>query len=549
MRQSTATVLFESSDNQRVLHDPANEDWVALVDAINGEGFEVLARRYYLALHHLRKQQVRPPLPGQTELSAQGKQKAFEGMLETMERRKAARKGAGEPSASDVFVETLPDRDDRELPAALRDLSLTPPPLRHILAGAGRPPCDALCLLRAFLAAPLLGVSDNPTSVFRLLHSNPTFAHLCGLLGREVRRQPWQLTSRRLPSLAVCEELTEVMTRYGLWHHARLQQVVANIESGAVKVEDTMVFDTTHVEAYSHCGKVVPPEAKLDDSNDGKKPKQRKVPRMHKRCDCRKESWETCPHPWRPTDQGAAVVVKGPTRVYWAHKSSVAAFGNSEVPIDVRVCLYAAEADGNTLVPHLELLERDLPQSIQRLRYVLADDAYQGHHEGVVRFGQNARLVVPVHPKRAPDSLANSYDGVHHVTPTGIPVCEEGHRFVLVGRDITSERYIWTAPDDDQGEPVCESCLFSGACQKKGGRRTIRIPRQDQPHIHWDHPQHLQRERAHYQRRPGVERAIKRIKVDLHGEQLTHRDAIRVQAHLDRKLLTLHLLLAVDAPP
>jgi hypothetical protein len=39
------------------------------------------------------------------------------------------------------------------------------------------------------------------------------------------------------------------------------------------------------------------------------------------------------------------------------------------------------------------------------------------------------------------------------------------------------------------------------------------------------------------------------LKVDLNGEYLTHRDALRVQAHFDRKLLTLHLLLEVAATP
>ena len=36
---------------------------------------------------------------------------------------------------------------------------------------------------------------------------------------------------------------------------------------------------------------------------------------------------------------------------------------------------------------------------------------------------------------------------------------------------------------------------------------------------------------------------IKRIKVDLRGEILTRRDATRVQAHFDKRLLVLHLLL------
>ncbi len=37
--------------------------------------------------------------------------------------------------------------------------------------------------MRAFLAAPLLGVGDDPTSVHKLLHSNPTFARACGYYG------------------------------------------------------------------------------------------------------------------------------------------------------------------------------------------------------------------------------------------------------------------------------------------------------------------------------------------------------------------------------
>ena len=109
---------------------------------------------------------------------------------------------------------------------------------------------------------------------------------------------------------------------------------------------------------------------------------------------------------------------------------------------------------------------------------------------------------------------------------------------------MTSERYIWVAPDDAEGQPVCASCTLAGSCLEKGERRHIRVGRKDQPQINWDHPQHFARDRARYGKRTGVERAIKRLKVDLNGEYLTHRDAHRVQAHLDRKLLTLHILLA-----
>ena len=44
--------------------------------------------------------------------------------------------------------------------------------------------------------------------------------------------------------------------------------------------------------------------------------------------------------------------------------------------------------------------------------------------------------------------------------------------------------------------------------------------------------------------RSGAVRGIKRPKVDLRGETLTHRNGLRVQAQLDRRLLVLHLLLA-----
>lgn len=547
MSYSTAPVLFESSEDFAVLSDPANADWVAALELINEERFGELIRCYYLALYHLRKQQARPALPGRTEIEAESKEQAFESMLEVMEQRRASRKKAkGTFGPEEVFVEAHPGRGDESLPAALADFSVKPPSLGELLSGAGRPPCDGLCLLRAFLVAPLLGVDDSPTAVYNLLHSNSTFARQCGFVGRKALTQPGELTSRRLPSLSTCQQFNEVMDRYGLWQLARHQQLAANLASGVVESEDTLCFDTTHLEANSHCGNVVPPGAKVEGD---KKPKHRKVPRMGKRCNCGKDNWEHCEHPWVPTDQGAAIVVKGSTRIYWAHKTSVACFAESGIPFDVRVCRYAAESDGKTLVPHLQLLDRDLPEIIEKIRFILADDAYQGNHDAVSSFGQSARLIVPVHPRKARNSLADKFDGIDRFTAVGFPICQGGHRFVLLGRDIVGERYIWAAPEDDEGRPVCASCPMAQDCLKKGTRRYIRVDRKDQPQLDWDHPQLLARDYARYQRRTSVERAIKRLKVDLKGEYLTHRDSLRVQAHLDRKLLTLHLLLEVAASP
>lgn len=543
MRECTALLLFESSDNHAVQNDPANEDWIALLRKVNDGRFNPLARRYYMALRDFRRKDVRPSIAGQTTIWAQGMEQAQLEMLEAREQRKANRNRVETQQTAAVFVEPLPS--STELPEALRDLTKDPPPLCVLLSGPGRPPCDALCLLGAFLAAPLLGVDDSPRSVYKLLHSNPSFAHQCGFLGRGVLLQPGELTSRRLPSQAVCAEFSEVMTRYGLWNLARLQQIRANLASGVVQTEGTLVFDTTHVEANSHCAHVI--VANSNCEKEGKKPKHRKVSRMRKRCRCGQGLWEECEHPWVPTDDGAAVVVKGATRIYWAHKASVASFADSEVPIDVRVCQYAAQHDGKTLVPHLELLMHVLPGCIRPLQYVLADDAYRDNQAEVARFGQQARLITPVHGRKASAGLAQKFDGISHFTPAGVPVCETGHRFEMRGRDITSQRYIWVAPDNSEGQPVCNGCPNANDCLGKGSRRHIRVSRAEQPQINWEHPQHFARNQARYRKRTGVERAIKRLKVDLRGEHLTHRDALRVQAHLDRKLLTLHLLLSASA--
>ena len=229
-----APVLFESSDTPAVLTDPANADWVAVVDAVRGERYEVLARRYYVALYHFRTQRLRPQLPGRSQIVAPGEQRALQGMLALLEERKANRTQVDRETPAAVFIHARPDSTDESLPEVLRDFSKAPPPVSAFLSGPGRPPIDALCLMRAYLAAPLLGVGDDPTSVYRLLRSNPTFARACGVLGPTSLKQPWELTSRTLPSLSVCEEFSEVMTRYGLWHLARLDAVRENLASGVV---------------------------------------------------------------------------------------------------------------------------------------------------------------------------------------------------------------------------------------------------------------------------------------------------------------------------
>ena len=45
MLHSAAQVLFESTDSPAVLNDPTNVDWLSVVHAVDGQSYELLARR------------------------------------------------------------------------------------------------------------------------------------------------------------------------------------------------------------------------------------------------------------------------------------------------------------------------------------------------------------------------------------------------------------------------------------------------------------------------------------------------------------------------
>lgn len=533
----TATPLFfESTIHQAYRTDPVNLPWIVLIQAISGRDFEILARRYYLGLSHLRSHRARPKLSNAEKLKASSREEAHRELLARIEERKT------NPPA-EIFAQIGVKPDRYGVPEALVDSSVVPPTERELLSGPGRPPTDALCLMRAFLAAPLLNVDDNPTAVHLLLHSNANFAHECGFLGRHVSKVDGEWTSRQLPSESNCADFDEVMTRYGLWNASCLRQIQENFDTGVIEAESNLALDTTHIEANSHCANVIPMDAA---SEEGKEPKQRKVPNVRKDCSCGKEQWEACEHPWRPTDEGAAVVVKSPSRIYWAHKISVASFGNSEIPIGVRVLDYAASHDKNTLVPHLEEIQHNLPDLLSQLKNVLADSAYHDCYDELKLRFPHVQLQTPVRQKAPSAKLQDRYNGIDRFTRSGLPVCQEGHNFELRGRDIVEGRFIMVAPDGDDGQPVCSDCPRRSNCLKGGQRRHIRVPREDLRNIRWESPQHFARNRACYSQRTGVERAIKRMKVDLRAQNLSHRDAARVQAHMDRRLLIIHVLLATQ---
>jgi len=534
----TAQVLFESSVSRAIVSSPVNSAWVSVLRETYSPTFERVGVLYHVALRHFRSQKQRASLPGGQEFDAGSQREARQQALKVMEERKAAEKVDASQTEPAVFVD--PHHTDESWPPCLVDPSVPPPPLHLLLGGRGRRPISGLAMMRAWLAAPLLHVTATAAGVQTLLHSNPVLAQLCGFKGYGISAGPGNLISYGVPSAATLSEFNQVMTRYGLWRQASVLAVAENLRSGVVEVERGLSFDTAHIEADS--GSV---GLRVEGPKD--KPTIKRICRLTKTCSCGKARWSMCPHPWRRTDDGAAVVVKGPTKKYWAHKMSVAAFAESEVPIDARVMQHAADHDSTTVVPHLRELMKTFPGLLDALKYVLADTAYHSKTVEVAELGPELHTAVRASTSKKPAAIAARLSGIDHFTRTGVPVCEAAVKFTMVGRDIPGERYIWTVPDNDDGYSPCESCRRAPSCGQGGARRYIRVDRNAFKQINWDNPQHLQSNRELYQHRTGVERAIKRLKVDLGAEHVTQRNALRVQAIVDTKMMTLHLLLRAQA--
>ena len=84
---------------------------------------------------------------------------------------------------------------------------------------------------------------------------------------------------------------------------------------------------------------------------------------------------------------------------------------------------------------------------------------------------------------------------------------------------MRAERFIWQAPNGDDGARVCTGCPFAATCPFSGGkRRHLRVHRADFPQIDWGHPQHQSLHKKTYSQRTGAESGIKRIKKDFGGE-------------------------------
>jgi hypothetical protein len=155
------------------------------------------------------------------------------------------------------------------------------------------------------------------------------------------------------------------------------------------------------------------------------------------------------------------------------------------------------------------------------------------------------QLVAPINP-RSRRPIGNDLPrGVDHITPTGTPVCRAGYPLDFHGCRHDTKRFLFRAPDDAQGVPVCQDCALRDGCYRgHAGARQITVPFARLPWIDPEFPQLSRRFANVMAKRTAIERLHKLMKYDYGDERLTKRGNAAFQARLDKTLLAMHLVLA-----
>ena len=224
-------IHFVESDDL-FLHDQVDVVWFDVLNTLDYHAFQATAARCYEQLYTFNQQQKQRriernenPPPPNPETQAQATQRTL------LER-----------ATLDEQVPTLYARPEPTSPLisiAPHEVSpgVTPPRL------VGRPPKCFFAMLWSFLGTTLAGRPAEPEFVHQRLCENPAFARTCGFT---VPRPGKPERQSDIPSLRKLQQFDQIMIAAGLWEELALDRVAANLREGKVKVESTLVHDTTH---------------------------------------------------------------------------------------------------------------------------------------------------------------------------------------------------------------------------------------------------------------------------------------------------------------
>jgi hypothetical protein len=278
-----------------------------------------------------------------------------------------------------------------------------------------------------------------------------------------------------------------------------------------------------------------------------KKKKRKSHPRTTKNCRC--SDREHCDHEWVSADLGAGTVVKSPGRMYWGHKASTLGLANQEILLDAVAMSDAASHDSQSVVPHLNRLFTRHPELRDHVKRLLDDGAADDSKlRATVQETFGIEVLAPINPRRRQPIRDNLPRGIDQLTPRGVPVCQAGYPFDLLGFRKDTERFLFQAPKDTNGQWVCLECPHRTGCYRGDSKgRVVTISPELVPWLDRDFPQLSKRYAKAMARRTSIERLHKRMKFDLGDDRLTKRGNSEFQASLDKTLFAMHVLLAHES--
>ncbi len=289
--------------------------------------------------------------------------------------------------------------------------------------------------------------------------------------------------------------------------------------------------------------------AKTATGKSGKKVKKKRKshPRVTKNCRC--EDRQHCDHAWINADAGAGTVVKSARKMYWGHKASTLCFAEQEVLLDAVAMSDAASHDSQSLAPHLSRLFKRHPDLQELVTRVLDDSAADDAPLKASIQGQfGIELLAPINPRSRQPIRDELPRGIDHLTPRGVPVCEAGYPFALLGFRKATEHFLFGAPQDAEGTFVCQDCsLRSGCYRGQSGGRVATISADRLPWLDREFPQLSKRFAKVMARRTSIERLHKLMKFDFGDDRLTKRGNDTFQACLDKTLFAMHVLLSHES--
>ena len=399
----------------------------------------------------------------------------------------------------------------------------------------GRKPKCFFGLLKSFIGTSLMGFPTEPEQVHLLLKSNPAFSRICGFSHKKKDR--FDYNYQQVPSRRKLEQFDQIMTAAGIWDHIKISEVKTNFATGIIRPEKELVGDTTHYHAYSSFETV-----RYEDEKGNEQKKSQS--KLTKKCRC--EEWENCPHEWELRDEGAGTIVKSGKKMIWGHKASIIGLPEQGIAIDAIAVSDAATHDGQTFFPHVEKVlgdHYDLAHSVHRVLYDSACD--DGPLKQRFQDELGIELKASFNPRRSKAITRELPRGMEKITPYGVPICLAGYEMDYQGIRYASEKFIYRAPQQEDGISVCIECPEKLQCcnRSTSSGRTITVSFDTLKHIDPSDPPMAKRFKAIMTRRPSVERMIKRLKCDLGDDRLSKRGNNSFQAYLDKTMISYHLLI------